>query len=67
MSVLASLGGGHLHNLAWTSFDHHVAVLAQSAALHGEGQGSSSISTGEVGVKISHDGLMCRRFCEKLK
>lgn len=32
--VLASLGSGHLHDLAGTSLQHHVAVLTQGGALH---------------------------------
>lgn len=58
MSMLASLGSRHLHNLAWTSLQHHKAVLTQSTALHGEGKRSPSISTGEISIKISHDGLI---------
>jgi hypothetical protein len=29
VTVLASLGGGHINDLAWTVLDHDEAVLAQ--------------------------------------
>lgn len=35
VTVLASLGGRHFHNLAGTTLDHHETVLPQSRALHG--------------------------------
>jgi hypothetical protein len=44
VTVLASLGGGHVNDLAGTVLDHNVAVLAQSRALHGEGERGSGIS-----------------------
>jgi hypothetical protein len=34
VAVLASLGGGHVDNLAGAALDHDEAVLAQSRALH---------------------------------
>ena len=37
VTVLASLGGGHLDDLARAVLDHDVAVLAQGRALHGVG------------------------------
>lgn len=36
VTVLASLGGAHLDNLAWAVLDDDVTVLAQGRALHGE-------------------------------
>lgn len=27
VAMLASLGGGHLHNLTWPAFEHHRAIL----------------------------------------
>lgn len=54
VTVLASLGGGHLHNLARTSFQHHKAILAQSGALHGVGVGGPGIACLEVKVCICH-------------
>ena len=37
MAMLASLGRGHLHDLAGATFDDDEAVLPQCRALHGEG------------------------------
>ena len=37
MTVLASLGGRHVNDLARTVLDHNEAVLPQGRALHGEG------------------------------
>lgn len=34
VTVLASLGRGHVDDLAWTVLDHNEAVLTQSRALH---------------------------------
>lgn len=38
VTVLASLGGRHVDNLAGAALDDDVTVLAQSRALHGEGE-----------------------------
>lgn len=43
VTVLASLRGGHLDDLAGTALDHNVTVLAQSRALHGEGGRRASV------------------------
>lgn len=43
VTVLASLGGGHIDDLAGTALDDNVTVLAQSRALHGVGGRSASI------------------------
>lgn len=62
--VLASLGRGHLHNLARASLQHHVAVLTQGGALHRVGGGGARLSAGEVKIGICHDALRlerCRR------
>lgn len=37
VTVLASLGGRHVDDLAGAALDHDVTVLAQSRALHGVG------------------------------
>jgi hypothetical protein len=37
VTVLASLGGRHVDDLAGTVLDHNEAVLPQGRALHGEG------------------------------
>ncbi len=44
VTVLSSLGGRHVNDLAGTVLDHDVAVLAQSRALHGESERGSGIS-----------------------
>jgi hypothetical protein len=44
VTVLSSLGGRHVNDLARAVLDHNVAVLAQSRTLHGEGQRGSGIS-----------------------
>ena len=44
VTVLASLGGGHLDDLARTALDDDVTVLPQSRALHGEGARGTGIS-----------------------
>lgn len=54
MSVLSGLGGGHLHNFAGMSLQHHVAVLTQSGALHGVGGGGARIASREVKFGICH-------------
>ena len=43
VTVLASLGGGHVNDLARAAFDDDVTVLPQGRALHGEGGRGASI------------------------
>ena len=43
VTVLASLGSGHVDNLAGAALDHNEAVLAQSRTLHGVGGRRASI------------------------
>jgi hypothetical protein len=43
VTVLTSLGGRHIDDLAGTALDDNVTVLAQSRALHGVGGRSASI------------------------
>lgn len=43
VTVLASLGGGHVDDLAGAALDHDEAVLTQSRALHGEGERRTGI------------------------
>jgi len=58
VTVLAGLGGGHLHDLAGTTLDHDEAVLPESGALHGEGFRCSGISLSEIEISIiSHCDL----------
>ena len=47
VTVLASLRGRHVDDLAWAVLNHNVAVLPQSRALHGEGGGGASIGAVE--------------------
>lgn len=64
VAVLASLGSGHLDDLAGTSSQHHVAVLAQGGTLHGIGGGGARLAACEVKIGICHDALTqerCRR------
>lgn len=48
VTVLASFGCGHLHNLAWATLEHHEAVFAQGRALHRE----CSRRTGVTGLEM---------------
>lgn len=43
VTVLASLGGGHVDDLAGAVLDHNETVLAQGRALHRVSRGSASI------------------------
>lgn len=54
MAVLASLGGGHLDDLAGSPFQQHEAVLAQRGALHGVGGGCPGITCLEVQIRVRH-------------
>lgn len=47
VTVLSSLGGGHVDDLAGTTLDHNVTVLTQSRALHREGSGGTGIGAVE--------------------
>ena len=54
MAVLASLGGGHFHNLARAALQHDEAVLAQGRTLHGVRSRRPGISlTLELIVKLN--------------
>jgi len=59
VAVLASLGGGHLNNLAWPVLDHNESSLTQGRALHGEGGRSPRISLVEIKI-IGHFRLVKR-------
>ncbi len=54
VAVLASLGGGHLDDLAGSALQHNEAVFTQGRALHGEGGGCPGITRLEVQVCICH-------------
>lgn len=53
VAVLASLGGGHLNNLARAALDDNKTVLPQSRALHGEGGRGTGISRLESDLVLS--------------
>lgn len=46
VTVLASLGGRHVDDLARAALDHDVPALPQSRALHGEGGRRTGVATG---------------------
>lgn len=48
VTVLASLGGRHVDNLARAVLDNDVPVLAQSRALHGEGRRRAGVGRLEL-------------------
>lgn len=52
VTVLASLGGGHVDNLAGAALDDDEAVLAQSRALHGVRQGRAGIGRVEGNIML---------------
>lgn len=54
VAVLASLGGGHLNNLAGSAFQDNKAVFAQGRTLHGVGGGCPSITSLEIQLCICH-------------
>jgi len=47
VAVLSRLGSGHLDNLAGAVLDANEAVLPQSRALHGVGEGGTGIGAVE--------------------
>jgi hypothetical protein len=57
VTVLASLGGGHVDDLARAVLDDNKAVLPQGRALHGVGGGSTSIG-GVEGVLMLNSMLV---------
>lgn len=57
VTVLASLGGGHIHDLARESLDDYETILPEGGALHGVGQGGSCGHL-EVFILSSRHGLL---------
>ena len=53
VTVLAGLGGRHVDDLAWASFNHNVSVFAQSRALHGKGEGRASVDGVEGNIMLN--------------
>lgn len=62
VTVLASLRGGHLNDLAGAVLDHDVAVLAERRALHGKSGRSTGIGAIE-GDFMLEDGLEVSILC----
>ena len=60
MAVLASLGGGHVDNLARAVLDADVAVLAQGRALH-RVRGRRARISGVEGVLMLGTGIVSTR------
>lgn len=52
VTVLASLGGRHVNDLAGAVLDNNVATLAQSRTLHGVGERGSGISRIESDIVL---------------
>lgn len=52
VTVLASLGGRHVNDLAGTVLDNDETVLAEGRALHGEGQGRAGIDGVEGNIML---------------
>lgn len=50
VTVLASLGGGHVDDLAGTTLNDNEAVLPQGRALHRVGEGGASVAGRLKGV-----------------
>ena len=64
VTVLARLGGRHVHDLARTALNDNEAVLAQSRALHGEGERSAGIGRVELELMLLRKQVSgcCLRF-----
>jgi hypothetical protein len=54
VTVLTSLGGGHVDNLTWTTLDDNETVLSQGGTLHWVGQGGTGIGLLENVLFFSH-------------
>lgn len=65
MSVLPSLGSGHIHDLARATLDHDVAVLAQSRALHGKGERRASVGGVESDIVLRATTLAALLYSEE--
>lgn len=77
VTVLSSLGGRHVDNLARAALDNDMAVLTQSRALHGEGQRRAGVGRLEgvimlekklsVNAAIRHGRLLVVDGCGLLR
>lgn len=52
VTVLASLGGRHVDDLARAALDDDETVLTESRALHGEGQGGAGVGGLEGNIML---------------
>lgn len=52
VTMLASLGGRHINDLAGTVLDHNEAVLPQRRALHGERGTRAGVNTIELDIVL---------------
>lgn len=50
VTVLASLGGGHVDNLAWAALDDNESVLSQGGTLDWVGGRGAGVASGLEGV-----------------
>lgn len=57
VSVLAGFRSGHFHDFAGMSLQQHVAVLAQSRALHREGGRGTRLTGLEIKIRVCHGAL----------
>jgi hypothetical protein len=57
VTMLARLGGGHVDNLARTSFDDHMPVLPQGRTLHWKSRRRTSIGAFE-GMLMLHERVV---------
>ena len=58
VTMLAGLGGRHIHDLARAVLDDNEAVLPQGRALHGVSSGSASIGRVESVLMLSFQSVM---------
>lgn len=63
VTVLSSLGGGHVNDLARAALDDNVTVLPQSRALHGEGGGGASIGGVEGVLMLFRRAKLATAIC----
>jgi len=58
VTVLASLGGGHIDDLAGFALDHNEFTLSESRALLWVGKGSSGLSSFEFVIFVIRHGYL---------
>lgn len=62
VAVLASLGGGHVDNLAGASLDHNVTVLPERRALHRVRRRRAGVGRLERVFMLSDGGVVSSAF-----